>query len=137
MRTSDLDWDALIRAAARDLLKEDDSYIQSVDTSKVEIPERANRRLKRTIKNYERESWWNSMPALLRKSVAAIMICCTVLFGACVSVSAMRAEMVNVVTKWYDKFVSVIYVSEQVSHGGIEEYREPLLQLSGTERQVM
>lgn len=136
MNTSDLNWDALLRAAARDLLKEEDDYLRTADTSKVEISKRANRRIEKKIKNYERESWWNSTPLVFRRIVAALMLACTVSFGLCLSVSALRAEMVKLIMEWHEEFVSVIYVADHEPPSVIEEYREPVLQLVGTERQV-
>jgi len=137
VNTSDLNWDALLRAAARDLLKEEDDYLRTADTSKVEISQRANRRIEKKIKNYERESRWNSTPLVFRRIVAALMLACTVSFGLCLSVSAVREEMVKLIMEWHEEFVSVIYVADHEPPSVIEEYREPVLQLVETERIVV
>ena len=136
MNASDPNLDALIKAAARDLLDEDLELFHSIDTSKTKMSDRAIKRIRRKIRNYDRESWWSSVPLACRRAVAAVLVICSISFGFCLSVAAVRAEIVNTVMKWYDKFVSVFYVTEQTPPSVIEEYREPMLQLAGTERQV-
>lgn len=137
MNASDPNLDALIKAAARDLLDEDLELFHSIDTSKTKMSDRAIKRIRRKIRNYDRESWWSSVPLACRRAVAAVLVICSMSFGFCLSVAAVRAEIVNTVMKWYDEFVSVFYVTEQTPPSVIEEYREPMLQLAGTERQVV
>lgn len=137
MNASDPNLDALIKAAARDLLDEDLELFHSIDTSKTKMSDKAIKRIRRKIRNCDRESWWSSVPLACRRAVAAVLVICSISFGFCMSVTAVRAEFVNTVMKWYDKFVSVFYVTEQAPPSVIEEYREPMLQLAGTERQVL
>ena len=136
MNASDPNLDALIKAAARDLLDEDLELFHSIDTSKTKMSERAIKRIRRKIRNYDRESWWSSVPLACRRAVAAVLVICSISFGFCMSVTAVRAEIVNTVMKWYDEFVAVFFVTEKTPPSVIEEYREPMLQLAGTERQV-
>ncbi len=136
MNASDPNLDALIKAAARDLLDEDLELFHSIDTSKTKMSDKAIKRIRKKIRNYDRESWWSSVPLACRRAVAAVLVLCSISFGFCMSVTAVRAEIVNTVMKWYDKFVAVFYVTEQTPPSVIEEYREPMLQLVGTERQV-
>lgn len=136
MNASDPNLDALIKAAARDLLDEDLELFHSIDTSKTKMSDKAIKRIRRKIRNYDRESWWSSVPLACRRAVAAVLVICSISFGFCMSVTAVRAEIVNTVMKWYDEFVAVFYVTEQTPPSVIEEYREPMLQLAGTERQV-
>lgn len=137
MNASDPNLDALIKAAARDLLDEDLELFHSIDTSKTKMSERAIKRIRRKIRNYDRESWWSSVPLACRRAVAAVLVICSISFGFCMSVTAVRAEIVNTVMKWYDEFVAVFFVTEKTPPSVIEEYREPMLQLAGTERQVV
>jgi hypothetical protein len=44
--------------------------------------------------------------------------------------------MWNTILKWYDKFVAVFHVTDATTPNRIEEFREPTLQLAGTERIV-
>lgn len=136
MNASDPNLDALIKAAARDLLDEDLELFHSIDTSKTKMSDRAIKRIRRKIRNYDRESWWSSVPLACRRAVAAVLVICSISFGFCMSVTAVRAEIVNTVMKWYDEFVAVFFVTEKTPPSVIEEYREPMLQLAGTERQV-
>lgn len=136
MNASDPNLDVLIKAAARDLLDEDLELFHCIDTSKTKMSDKAIKRIRRKIRNYDRESWWSSVPLACRRAVAAVLVICSISFGFCMSITAVRAEIVNTVMKWYDKFVAVFYVAEQTPPSVIEEYREPMLQLAGTERQV-
>lgn len=137
MNASDPNLDALIKAAARDLLDEDLELFHSIDTSKTKMSDKAIKRIRRKIRNYDRESWWSSVPLACRRAVAAVLVICSISFGFCMSVTAVRAEIENTVMKWYDEFVAVFFVTEQTPPSVIEEYREPMLQLTGTERQVV
>lgn len=137
MNASEWNLDAVIQAAARDLLDEDVELFRSIDTSNVKISDKAEKRIRRKIRNYDRESQWQSVPIACRRVIAAVLVVCSISFGFCLSVAAVRAEIVHTVMDWYDKFVSVFYVSEQTPPSVIETYREPMLQLTGTTRQVV
>lgn len=58
-------------------------------------------------------------------------------FTLCLSVEAIRIEIVNTIIEWYEKFVSVFYVVEIEAPDSIETYKEPTLQISGTERLIV
>lgn len=137
MNASDSNLDILIKAAARDLLDEDLELFHSIDISKTKMSDKAIKRIRRKIRNYDKESWWNSAPLPCRRAVAAVLVICSISFGFCMSVTAVRAEIVNTVMKWYDKFVSVFYVTDETPPSAIEKYREPFLQLAGTEKQII
>lgn len=137
MNASDPNLDAVIRAAARDLPDEDVELFRSIDTANVKISDKAEKKIRRKIRNYDRESRWQSVPIVCRRAIAAVLVVCSISFGFCLSVAAVRAEIVHTVMDWYDKFVSVFYVSEQTPPSVIEEYREPMLQLADTTRQVV
>lgn len=137
MKISDHKLDTLIRAASDELLEEDVNYAKSLDTSTTQISDKAIRRIRRNIKNYDKEPWWNSIPFSCRKIVAAMLVLCTISFGMCLSVTAVRAEIAHTILEWYDKFVSVFYVTDETPPSTIEDYKEPLLMLAGTEKQVI
>jgi hypothetical protein len=129
--------DVLIYSAAHVLVDDAAEYMQSFDTASVAISKNLDKQVNRTIKKHTRESWWNSIPPVCRKAVAAVMVCCTISFAMLMSVSAIRAEIVSIFTEWYDQYIAIYYVSENTPPTTIEEYREPTLQISGTERMVM
>ena len=137
MKISDHKLDALIRAASDELLEDDVNYAKSLDTSTTQISDKTIRRIRRNIKNYDKEPWWNSIPFSCRKIVAAMLVLCTISFGMCLSVTAVRAEIAHTILEWYDKFVSVFYVTDETPPSTIEDYKEPLLMLAGTEKQVI
>lgn len=137
MKISDHKLDTLIRAASDELLEEDVNYAKSLDTSTTQISDKAIRRIRRNIRNYDKEPWWNSIPFSCRKIVAAMLVLCTISFGMCLSVTAVRAEIAHTILEWYDKFVSVFYVTDETPPSTIEDYKEPLLMLAGTEKLVI
>lgn len=137
MKISDHKLDTLIRVASDELLEDDVNYAKSLDTSTTQISDKAIRRIRRNIRNYDKEPWWNSIPFSCRKIVAAMLVLCTISFGMCLSVTAVRAEIAHTILEWYDKFVSVFYVTDETPPSTIEDYKEPLLLLAGTEKQVI
>ena len=137
MNAYKMSWDVLLKVCARELLEEDLAIARTTDTADISVSPKALRRIRRSIQNYEKESRWDSLSIILRRIVAAILVVCSAFFGMCLSVDAVRSEIVHTVMKWYDEFVAVFYVSEEAPPSIIEEYREPTLQLSGTEKQVL
>ena len=67
MKISDHNLDALIRAASDELLEDDVNYAKSLDTSTTQISDKAIRRIRRNIRNYDKETWWNAIPFSCRK----------------------------------------------------------------------
>ena len=129
--------DALITSAAHVLIDDAAEYMRSIDTSNTVISKSLDRRVHRSIRKYSKKNWWSSVPVACKKVVAAIMIFCTISFAMSMSVEAVRDEVWNTILEWYDKFVAVFYVTDETPPSAIEEYREPTLQLAGTERQVI
>lgn len=137
MNAYKMSWDVLLKVCARELLEEDLAIARTTDTADISVSPKALRRIRRSIQNYEKESRWDSLSIIFRRIVAAILVVCSAFFGMCLSVDAVRSEIVHTVMKWYDEFVAVFYVSEEAPPSIIEKYREPTLQLSGTEKQVL
>ncbi len=136
MSLSNNNFDALLKIAAVDLVRKDAEYANSLDTSNTVVSEKTLRKVRRRIRNYDRGAWWSELPLACRRAVAAVLIVCTMSFALCMSIDAVRREIVNTVLEWYDKFVAVFYVAEEVKLEKIEEYREPSLQIAGTEKLV-
>ena len=137
MSVSDSNFDELIKASAKDLIDEDIELLHSIDTSNTEISSKVIRRIHRSIWNYDKEAWWINVPMVCRRVVAAVMFVCTLSFGWTLSVTPVRAAIVNTFIEWYENYVSVFFVPEQTPPNVIEEYREPILQLSGSEKVVV
>lgn len=137
MNLSDHNLDTLIRAASDELLEEDVKYANSLDTSNIQISEKAIRRIRRNIKNHDKESWWSGVPVACRRAVAAIMIVCTLSFGLSLCITPVRAAIISTFMEWHDRFVSVFFVPEQTAPSSIEVYREPQLQLVDSEKVVV
>lgn len=137
MGVSNSKLDAILKAAASDLLKEDIELARKIDTSNTIVSVKALRRVRRKIKEYDKVSWWNTLPYACRRVIAVLLCICTVAFGMCMSLEPVRAEFAKIFINAYEKFTSVFYVSEEKSPQFIEEYKEPMLQMAGTEKQVL
>lgn len=129
--------DALIMSAAHVLIEDTADYMRSIDTSNTVISKKLDKRIYKRIRQNRRENHWNQVPVTFKKIVAAVMVFCTISFALCMSVEAVRENVWNTILEWYDKFVAVFYVTEETPPSVIEEYREPLLQLTDTERMVI
>ncbi len=119
--------DALLVIAANKLVEKDVNYLHSINTSDIIITKKLDRKIRRRIRIYDKRTVWSGMPIAFRRVVAAALVFCTVSFCACMSVSAVREAVWGTILKWYDKFVSVFYVTEETPPTIIEEYREPQL----------
>ena len=125
--------DTILKTYAQSRVKKDIDLARFVDTSKTVVSKKTLRKVLSLIKNYDKTSAWNELPIVLRRIVAAVLIVCTISFAMCLSVEAIRNEIVNTIVDWYDKFVSVFFVADTPSDK-IEEYKEPTLQLEGVEK---
>ena len=80
MNVSDSNFDALIKVASDDLLNEDIELANSIDVTKTVVSKKAKCRIYRTMKNYDKESLWSSIPFTCRRIIAAVLVACTISF---------------------------------------------------------
>lgn len=137
MHALNAEFDAVIKVAARTLLDEDAEYARSIDTSDTVISKKAFNRIRHKIKRFDQVSLWSMLPLSCRRIVAAALCICTIAFCVCMSITPVRAELAKIWMQIYEKFASVFYVSEKMPPEFIEEYKEPRLQIAGTEEQVL
>ena len=109
MNESNNNFDAILKIAAQNLVKKDLELAQSIDTSNTFVSKKTLNKVRRRIKNYGQNSRWSEIPAVCRRIVAAVLIVCTISFAMCISVKAVRAEIISTILVWYDKFVSIFY----------------------------
>ena len=128
--------DALIMSAAHVLIDDTAEYMRAIDTSDTVISKKLDKRIRRRIRQNTTENFWAMVPVGVKKAVAAVLVFCTISFATCMSVEAVREDMWNTILKWYDKFVAVFFVTDATTPSVIEDFREPTLQLAGTERIV-
>lgn len=138
MNTSDnKKLDALLIANADVLIDKEAEYLRQLDVSDVEISAATDKRIIRMIK---RKSWQEALhtPMLVCKRIAAVfLIVCTILFGMCMSVEAIRIQVFETIVEWFNEYISIIYLFDTEPQITINDYREPELQLAGTERTVI
>ena len=128
--------DALIMSAAHVLIDDTAEYMRAIDTSNTVISKKLDKRIRRRIRQNTTENYWSMVPVGMKKAIAAVLVFCTISFATCMSVEAVREDMWNTILKWYDKFVTVFFVTDATTPNVIVDFREPTLQLAGTERIV-
>lgn len=137
MNTSDnKTLDTLLADNADVLIDKDAEYLRQLDVSDVEISAGTDKRIRRMIK---RKAWQETLrtPMLVCKRIVAVfLVVCTIGFAVCMSVQEVRAYMVSIFTQWYDKYVSVYYVTEETPPVVIEKYREPSITFDDFEKHV-
>ena len=89
MNASKSNIDVLIKASARGLLTEDLELFHSIDTSKTRMSEKAMRRIRKKIRNYDKEPWWSGLPLVCLRAVVAVLVICGISFYLCIIISFM------------------------------------------------
>ena len=127
--------DALILLSGDVLIEKNQQNDMLGDGPLVRRPKSLDRKIARMIRNEQRKPY-NAAILFLRQTAAVFMIVCTLMFAMAMSVEAVREAFWNAVVEWYDKYISVVYVTEAEPPSVIEEYREPQLVPAGAERVV-
>ena len=135
MSVSKKTFGAVLEEAAKELVNDDVRFAHSIDTSKTVVSEKTLRRVRRQIKNYDTTPV-RARTLSFRRAVAAVLVVCILSFSLCLSIDAVREKIFDTLVQWYDKFVSVFYVTEDYVPEALEEYREPTLELPGVEKVV-
>lgn len=136
MSVSKKTFGAVLEEAAKELVNDDVRFAHSIDTSKTVVSEKTLRRVRRQIKNYDTTPV-RARTLSFRRAVAAVLVVCILSFGLCMSIDAVREKIIDTIIQWYDKFVAVFYVAEDVPLDVIEEYKEPTLFMNGVEKKVL
>jgi len=97
------------------------------------------RRMKRLLSRVRREEEWADwMPAInqVRRVAAVIMAVLSISFVMAMSIGAVREAIWKTIVEWYEKKISVVFVSDDAVEVPPEilEYREPTAGLDGFER---
>lgn len=128
----------ILTAYAQMKINQDIEFARSVDTSETVVSKKTIRKVRTEIRNYDRQSRWTELPLVWRRIIAAILIVCTVSLAMCLSVEAIRKEIVNTIVEHFEKFSSIFFIVEnETPPTEIEIFREPALQFAGTEKLVM
>lgn len=97
------------------------------------------RRMKRLLSRVHREEEWADwMPAInqVRRVAAVVMAVLSISFVMAMSIGAVREAIWKTIVEWYEKKISVVFVSDDAVEIPTEilEYREPTVGLDGFER---
>ena len=129
--------DILLAANADVLTDQDAEYLRQLDVSSIEISTRTDRKILRRIRQQEHRLDFGAIYKACRRIVAVFMLICTILFGVCMSVEAIRIQVFETAVEWFNEYISIIHWFDPESQARINDYREPELQLAGTERTVI
>jgi hypothetical protein len=104
---SDSVFEALFRQAIIDNIYEEvDSYPPDEELTKMyTFSDAHEKRMKALFARVVRQARFHAVAKWSWRSVAAIMIVATILFGALMFVPQVRAAVVQTLTEWYEKFV--------------------------------
>lgn len=116
--------DALILLAASELAAEETEDMQNV-VYNIPVPAALDRKVSRLVRNWQREKKQKTVFVFLKRSCAAVLIVCTVLFTLAMRVDAVRAEFWRIITEWFDAYVEIDYQTELPLPTAIEVKKEP------------
>ena len=100
----------------RDALREDSGeleYLDSVDTSEVNISRRTDKKIRRRIKKYFREKNETKSARVARKALVASLAAVLLAVSLCLSVGAIRGTVLNATVGWYENCIEFIFHSDR------------------------
>lgn len=128
--------DALLVASADRLVDDDATYLEAIDTSNTTISRRTEKKILRRIHRSAQSETVHLTPLSVRKVAVAVLVMCTLSFGLCLSVEAIRTEIWRTIVEYYEKYVAVLFVADEAPLSEIADYRKPQEIFPGTEEQV-
>lgn len=104
--------DALIALSAGALLDDYDKYFESVDTAKVSIDKKLDKKIQKIIWKRKYEPVFRTVLTISKRVAIVCLIVASVLFTMAMSVDAVRNEFSRVITKWYDDYIAINFESK-------------------------
>ena len=121
-RISDRQLDIALRFALQDCFEEEIAEMDAIDPADYPVSEKTKRRFKRALDKSMRQKTWNlSIPRSLKKVAVVVLILATVLFTAMMAAPTVRAAVWDVIVKWYDQYIGVIFTRAENYPSTIEE----------------
>jgi hypothetical protein len=118
--------DALIALSSGALLDDYDEYFGSVDTSKVSIDSRLDKKIRHIIQNRNNKPLLKTILIISRRAAVVCLVTASVLFAMAMSIEAIRNEFFRVISEWYDDYIAINFESEnEVIPEFITQKKEP------------
>lgn len=137
-------YDYLIALSTLEANDDDVKMFMELDDSDVVLSDRITRKIKKLIR---RESLCKavgliSCKRILSKAAIITLVVISVMFTTLMSVSAIRTAVWEIITEWYEEYLSVGFVSQDDFEAKdppkmIEEIRKPMLLPLGAEENVV
>lgn len=127
---------ALIMLSVTALVQKNLEELQIADYS-IEVPSSLDRKVVKSVRNQSWDKTQNKVRIFLKRSCAVILIICTTLFAFAMSIEAVRDALWEMVTEWFDEYVTIGYRTETLVPTVIKEKKEPSWFPQEYEREVM
>lgn len=125
VRISDRQLDIALRFALQDCYEEEIEAMDAIDPADYPVSKKTKRRFKRALDRAMRQETWNfSIPRPLKKAAVVVLVVAAVLFTAMMATPTVRAAVWDVVVKWYDRYIGVVF-NQEASPAIIEEIVMP------------
>jgi hypothetical protein len=104
--------DALIALSAGALLDDYNKYFESMDTSKVSIGKKLDKKILHIIWKEKHEPIFKTIITISKHVAIVFLIVASVMFTMAMSVDAVRKEFFRVITEWFDDYIAINFESK-------------------------
>ena len=101
--------DHLIALAMFDYGAEETAEFEAIDDTDIVIPKSFDRKIYRLIARKKRESKIKKIKKISFRVAVAAMLIMSIMFVSIMSISSLREAIWNVIVKWYDDYVAIIF----------------------------
>lgn len=107
VRTDELD--AMIMLAADTLMDMNVEEYESTKRAEGGIDKKTDRKILRALRSGGEKQSRGKLLKYTKRTLAAVLAACTLLFALMIGIGAVREEFINAVIKWYDVYFTVRY----------------------------
>jgi len=115
-------FDLLLRLAADRVMASDVEQFDSIDTTGITISEKVENKILRMIRRSRtadtRKIWIRS----LQRVAVIVLVVITATFTAAMCIEPIRAAFIDAVITWYDDYISILFIRDEVKHPKTIEY---------------
>ena len=117
VRITDKQLDMVLRMASQYCYEDDIAMMKAVDTKDYPMTEKIRKRFDRMLKKSERRERWEGLkseiPKPVKKVAVIVLIIGTLLFTGMMTIQPVRAAIVDVIIRWYDQYIGILFTVEQ------------------------
>ena len=113
MNSSNDKFDYLIGLAMLDYAAKEAEAYDAIDDSDISVDEEFDKRIYRLIGKKEREPKIKKIKKISFRVAVAAMLIMSIMFISIMAISGLREALWNVIVKWYDDYIAVIFVPNE------------------------